>query len=227
VKIPTVGDLVRMGAEQIEALAALPDSIALLNRSLTNFAATVSRLDTLVQRLDRVTEPLEEPLTKLAPRLDALVPLLDEEVMASLPAVLDAVNRNAVPALEVIGQTQAQVASIAASVERLMHVMDDTFSRLQELPGINLVNRLRAGSDRAARASAGTGTARPVRSASPPAPPVDAAVSPAGEGAVSPAGDTPPDPAQPPSPPPGTTRAGGPGRRPASSAPEERRGWGG
>lgn len=143
-RIPTVNDLVRMGTEQIEALAALPDSIALLNRSLTSFASTVARLDKLVQRLDRLTEPLEEPLTELAPRLQALVPLLDEDVLANLPAVLDAVNRNAVPALEVIGQTQAQVASIATSVDRLMHVMDDTIVRLAELPGAGLVSRLRS-----------------------------------------------------------------------------------
>jgi len=143
VRIPTVGDLVRFGSEQVEALAALPDSIVLLNRSLTSFAQTVSRLDKLVQRLDRLTEPLEGPLTQLAPRLEALVPLLDEELMSSLPGVLDSVRRNAVPALEVIGQTQAQVASIASSVERLMQMMDEAFSRLQELPGVGLVNRLR------------------------------------------------------------------------------------
>jgi ABC-type transporter Mla subunit MlaD len=143
-RLPTVGDVVRFGAEQVEALAQLPESIALLNRSLTTFAQTVARMNVLVERLDRLTEPLEGPLTALAPRLEALVPLLDEEVLASLPGVLDAVNRNAVPALEVIGQTQAQVASIAASVERLMHMMDDTFTRLQELPGISLVTRRRA-----------------------------------------------------------------------------------
>jgi len=143
VKIPTVGDIVRLGTEQAEALAALPGSLTLLNRSLTSFAQTVARLDKLVQRLDRLTEPLEEPLTALAPRLQALVPLLDEELISSLPAVLDSVNRNAVPALELIGQTQAQVASIAVSMERLMHVMDDGFARLAELPGMGLVTRLR------------------------------------------------------------------------------------
>lgn len=142
-RLPTVGDVVRFGVEQVEALAHLPESVALLNRSLTTFAQTVTRMNVLVERLDRLTEPLEGPLSALAPRLEALVPLLDEEVLASLPAVLDAVNRNAVPALEVIGQTQAQVASIAASVERLMHVMDDTFTRLQELPGISLMTRWR------------------------------------------------------------------------------------
>jgi hypothetical protein len=155
VKIPTPGDLVKYGAEQIEALAQLPESISMLNKSLTSFASTVSRLDKLVQRLDRLTEPLEGPLTALAPRLEALVPLLDEDVIASLPAVLDAVKRNAVPALEVIGQTQAQVASIASSVDRLMHVMDDTFARLQDLPGMSLVNRLRAGNEREKPARAG------------------------------------------------------------------------
>lgn len=143
-RIPTVNDLVRLGTEQVEALVALPESIALLNRSLTSFAATVARLDKLVKRLDRLTEPLEGPLTALAPRLEALVPLLDEELISSLPAVLDAVNRNAVPALEVIGQTQAQVASMATSVDRLMHVMDDTMTRLSDLPGVGLVSRFRA-----------------------------------------------------------------------------------
>ena len=154
-KIPTPGELVKYGTEQIEALTQLPESISLLNKSLTSFATTVSRLDKLVQRLDRLTEPLEGPLTALAPRLEALVPLLDEDVIASLPAVLDAVNRNAVPALEVIGQTQAQVASIASSVDRLMHVMDDTFARLQDLPGMGLVNRFRTGADRDRPAKAG------------------------------------------------------------------------
>lgn len=167
-KIPTVGDVIRLATEEAEALAALPGSLALLNRSLTSFAQTVARLDKLVQRLDRLTEPLEGPLTALAPRLQALVPLLDEELIGTLPAVLDSVNRNAVPALELIGQTQAQVASIAVSMERLMHVMDDGFARLAELPGMGLVTRLRG--ERTAQPSPGRrnpagpparGTARP------------------------------------------------------------------
>jgi ABC-type transporter Mla subunit MlaD len=172
IKVPTVNDLVRLTTEQIEALTQLPSSIVLLNQTLASFAQTVGRLDKLVKRLDRLTEPLEEPLTALAPRLQALVPLLDEELMSSLPEVLDSVRRNAVPALEVFGQTQAQVASIAASVDRLMHLMDDTLLRLQDLPGVGLVNRLRGAPVERDRELAAA--ARPrgrARKAAPPAAP--------------------------------------------------------
>jgi hypothetical protein len=169
-KVPTVNDLVKLTTDQIEALTQLPSSIVLLNQTLTSFAQTVGRLDKLVKRLDRLTEPLEEPLAALAPRLEALIPLLDEELMSSLPEVLDSVRRNAVPALEVFGQTQAQVASIAQSVDRLMHLMDDTLSRLQELPGVGLVNRLRGGSSTPERQATSPGRSRPAPKAKKKAP---------------------------------------------------------
>ena len=76
-------------------------------------------LDQLVRRLDRVTEPLEAPLTALAPRLDALVPLLDEEVTHSLPALLDSVERNALPALESWATPGPSWRRVAASSERV------------------------------------------------------------------------------------------------------------
>jgi hypothetical protein len=145
VRIPTVNDMLRAGTEQVEALAALPRSVVVFNRSLANFAQTLDRLDELVRRLDRMTGPLEAPLTALAPRLEALVPLLDEEVTGSLPAVLDSVQRNALPALELMGETRAHVATMAASVERLTAIMEDGFTRLLELPGVSLVNRIRGG----------------------------------------------------------------------------------
>lgn len=158
-KVLTPTELVRRMNEQAQALAELPETVVLLNRSLRGFAATVTRLDGLVRRLDRLTEPLEAPLTTLAPRLQALVPLLDEELLASLPELLIAVQRTGIPALELIGQTQDQVASIAASVDRLMHVMDDAVARLQVLPGANLVSRLRGGP---VRPGGGTGDPDPV-----------------------------------------------------------------
>jgi ABC-type transporter Mla subunit MlaD len=159
VKLPTVSDVIHFGSEQVEALATLPDTIVQLNRTLTSFAQTVARLDTLVRRIDRLTEPLEAPMAALTPRIEALVPLLDQDLIGSLPALIDAVQRNAIPALEVMGQTQAQVASIAASVDRLMHVMDDGFARLQDLPGAALVSRLRGSGSGAKGAGPAGGSA--------------------------------------------------------------------
>jgi hypothetical protein len=159
--LPSVNDLLRAGTEQVEALVALPRSLVILNRSLANFAETVAVLDQLVRRLDRVTEPLETPLTALAPRLEALVPLLDEEVTHSLPAVLDSVERNVVPALELMGHTRSQLASIATSIERLLSIMEDGLSRMHELRGAFVVSRLRGGG-RLLKPEAGTGDAASV-----------------------------------------------------------------
>lgn len=151
-KLATPAEAVRSLSEQAQALSELPETVVLLNRSRRGFAGTIARLDGLVRRLDRLTEPLEEPLTALAPRLEALVPLRGEELLASLPELLTAVHRTGVPALELMGQTQDQVAAIAASVERLMAVLDDAVGRLRVLPGANLVSRLRSGAPRPAGA---------------------------------------------------------------------------
>jgi ABC-type transporter Mla subunit MlaD len=159
-RLMTPADVLRTVADTADAAASLPESINLLNRSLRSFAATISHLDALVQRMDRLTAGMEEPLTELAPRLRALVPLLDEELLAALPPLLHAVERTGLPALELVGQTQDQVASIASSVERLMGVMDETLGRLQGLPGANLVSRIRGGPR--AEAPAGPGPAVPA-----------------------------------------------------------------
>ena len=142
-KVPTVNELIKVGESQLEALLALPQTIVLLNRALINFTQTVSRLDDLVKRMDRVTAPLEEPLLALAPRLQALVPVLDEDLMGAVPALLDSFQRNAMPAMEALGQTQAQVASIASSVDGLFRLVNDTLGRLGDLPGAALVNFFR------------------------------------------------------------------------------------
>jgi hypothetical protein len=154
VKIPTVADLLRLGAEQLEALMTLPETIAALNRSLLGLAQTAARLDELVRRMDRITEPLEEPVAAIAPKLAALGAAVDDDMLATIPAILDSMRRNALPALEVIGQTQAQVASIAASMEGLLRVWEQTFGRLQDLPGAGLVNLFRL-PDRGSRAPDG------------------------------------------------------------------------
>jgi hypothetical protein len=143
VKVPTVNELMKVGESQLEALLALPETIVALNRALISFTQTVSRLDDLVKRMDRLTEPLEAPLLALAPRMQALVPVLDDDFISAVPALLDSFQRNAMPALEALGQTQAQVASIASSMDGLFRLVNDTFGRLGDLPGAGLVNLFR------------------------------------------------------------------------------------
>jgi hypothetical protein len=137
--------VVRVGIEQVEALATLPGTIVLLHRSLTNFAQTVNRLDQVVRRLDRLTEPLEAPIAALAPRLDALAPLLDEELIASLVAAVDSFPRGAAPALERLAQSQSQMASMAAALERLTAFLEAGYARLQSQPAATLAGLLLGG----------------------------------------------------------------------------------
>jgi hypothetical protein len=141
-RFPSVRVVVRVGIEQVETLVALPGTIVLLNRSLTSFAQTVQRLDELVRRLDRLTQPLEAPIAALAPRLEALAPLLDEELIESLAATLESVPRTAVPALELLSQSQAQMASIATALERLTAFMEAGYTRLQNQPAATLAGLL-------------------------------------------------------------------------------------
>lgn len=164
VKLPTVSDLVQLGTEQLEALMALPETIVNLNKALINFAQTVSRLDELAKRMDRMTAPLEEPLAALGPRLAAIVPMLDDDLLAAIPSLLDSVNRNALPALEMFGQTQSQVASMASSMEGLLRIFEQSIGRLGDLPGAGLVNLFRP-PDRSGR------SAKPAVEAAKPAAP--------------------------------------------------------
>ena len=138
-KLPTPADVVRHSAQQIEALAQLPESILIFNRSLNTFAQTVSRLDNLVRRMDALTAPFEAPIRALGPRLEAMVPVIEQY---SVEELADLLQRSVMPALQMMGDTQAQIRSIASSVEQLIRVMEEMFGRLQEIPGLSLMSRL-------------------------------------------------------------------------------------
>jgi hypothetical protein len=164
VRIPTIGDVVRAGAEQVQVLAGLPGTIVRLNRSLANLPETLVRFDQVVRRLDRLTQPLEGPLDALGPRLNAVMPLLDDDFIASLPAVLDSLQR-AGTALEGVAQSQAQVAAVASSLERLLASLDESFSRFHELPGAALASWLRGAGPSARQLGEAGGAAGPSASA--------------------------------------------------------------
>lgn len=145
VKVPGLGEVPTLSREDVVAVLSLPHTVAQLNRALVSFGQAVDRMDRLVRRIDRLTEPLETPLAGLADRLQSLVELLDHDAFKTMPDALTAVQRTAVPALDLVVQTQHQVATLAASVERLIGTMDQFTSWLPEFPGANLVARWRSG----------------------------------------------------------------------------------
>jgi ABC-type transporter Mla subunit MlaD len=151
--IPVVGDLVKQADSQAQWLqelieqnarlvGQLPATMKNFNDTLERFNQTVSRLDRVVTSIEGATSQLVGPLEQLAPRLERLAGAVDPRMLREIPDVLDAVRREALPALRAATDTQKQVALIAATLDRVIAV-------LNELPGAGLVRRL-GGMDRRA-----------------------------------------------------------------------------
>jgi hypothetical protein len=79
----------------------------------------------------------------LAPRLEKLVSAVDVNSVRELPGVLDALRKEALPALRAATDTQKQIALLTTTVERVVGVLND-------LPGAGLVRRVVGGGERSA-----------------------------------------------------------------------------
>jgi uncharacterized phage infection (PIP) family protein YhgE len=121
--IPVVGDLVKQADSQAQWLqelveqnarlvSQLPATIKTLNDSLERFNESVARLDRMVTRMEKTSERVRD-----------------------LPALADAIRKEALPALRAATDTQRQVALLQGTVERIATV-------LSELPGAGLLRRL-------------------------------------------------------------------------------------
>ncbi len=124
--IPVVGDLVKQADSQAQWLqelveqnaklvSQLPATIKTLNDSLERFNESVARLDRMVTRMEKTSERVRD-----------------------LPALADAIRKEALPALRAATDTQRQVALLQGTVERIATV-------LGELPGAGLLRRLATG----------------------------------------------------------------------------------
>jgi methyl-accepting chemotaxis protein len=129
--IPVVGDLVKQADTQAQWLqelveqnarliSQLPATLKTLNDSLERFNDSVQRLDRMVTRMERTSERVRD-----------------------LPALADAIRKEALPALRAATDTQRQVALLQGTVERIAAVLSD-------LPGAGLLRRL-AGPAQSAR----------------------------------------------------------------------------
>jgi ABC-type transporter Mla subunit MlaD len=138
---------------QTEALAALPGAVQSLSAAVKNLAdatagakETVATMNRLATRMDGIITELEEPLKGLAPGMRTLAAILEDPVVATVPETLAQVQRDILPVLRTLADTNERVAFIAGSTERLMTFVDDTGRTLAGLPGAALLGRRRPGS---------------------------------------------------------------------------------
>ena len=150
-RIPGVSDLVGVLQVQAEALAQLPHTLVMLNKSVVALAeAIIAARDTIVivQRLaknaDVVVTAVAEPLELLAPQLTRVAAVLDASPLDEIPALLGQLTTDVMPILRGLRNTQAQVAGIAGTTDRLIGMVDDATQKLQALsglPGAGLLTR--------------------------------------------------------------------------------------
>jgi ABC-type transporter Mla subunit MlaD len=162
--IPVVGDLVKQADSQAQWLqdlieqnarlvGQLPATMKNFNDSLERFNQTVSRLDRVVTTIEGATNQLIGPLEQVAPRLERLAGAVDPRALRDIPDALDSLRREALPALRAATDTQRQVALIAATLDRVIAVLND-------LPGAGIVRRL-GGMERRTEAGPAAPAAQP------------------------------------------------------------------
>ena len=123
-KLPGVSDVIDLLQTQTQALLSVPDAV----RAVVTLAVDAQRV---VSRVDSLLDDLEQPLRDLAPGLAKLARTLEGDE-------IDFIVRG-------VGETQRQVAAIAATTGRIMSLIDDVGTRMASLPmGPLLAGRRRA-----------------------------------------------------------------------------------
>lgn len=147
--IPVVGDLVKQADSQAQWLqelveqnarlvGQLPATMKTFNDSLETFNQTVQRLDKVVSAMEKATNQLVAPLESITPKLDRVAAALDVPTLRDIPEVIDALRREALPALRAATDTQKQVALLTSTIERVIGL-------LGELPGAGILRRIATG----------------------------------------------------------------------------------
>lgn len=140
--IPVVGDLVRSAESQAQwmqdmleqnarLIGQFPATMKTFNDSIERFNQTIGRLDRAVSRIETASKNIAGPLEKVAASLDP-------KALRELPDALDALRREALPALRAASDTQRQVAVLQSTVDRVIAL-------LGELPGAGIFRRLTSG----------------------------------------------------------------------------------
>ncbi|MEO6886907.1 MAG: hypothetical protein ABI232_11590 [Jatrophihabitantaceae bacterium] len=147
--IPLVGDLLKTADNQAQFLQDMveqnarlvgqfPTTMKNFNDALERFNQTVGRLDKVVSTIEAATERVLGPLEEVSAKLERVLTAVDLPSLRDIPARLDSLRAEALPALRAATDTQRQVAMLAATVERVITV-------LGEIPGASILRRITAG----------------------------------------------------------------------------------
>lgn len=155
-KIPgvdsVVGGVLSVLQAQTEALAALPGAVQALSAAVKNLADatagakdTVQTVNRLAHRIEGIVEELEAPLKALAPGMQRMASVMDDPIVSSVPETLAQVQRDILPVLRTLADTNERVAFIAGSTERIMAFVDETGRTIAGIPGAALLGRRKPG----------------------------------------------------------------------------------
>ncbi|MGI8680484.1 MAG: hypothetical protein ACR2LX_17730 [Jatrophihabitans sp.] len=140
--IPLVGDLVKSAESQAQWMQDMLEQNARLvgqfPATMKSFNDAIERFNQTIGRLDRAVGRIETASKNLAGPLEKVTGALDPTALRELPAALDALRTEALPALRAATDTQRQVALLQLTVDRVMAVVG-------ELPGAGIVRRMAAG----------------------------------------------------------------------------------
>ena len=140
---------------QTEALAALPGAVQSLSAAVKNLAdatagakETVQTMNRLLKRVEGIVTELEAPLKALAPGMQRMAAVLDDPIITAVPETLAQIQRDILPVLRTLADTNERVAFIAGSTERIMAFVDETGRTIAGIPGAALLSRRRPSTPR-------------------------------------------------------------------------------
>ena len=152
-----IGGVLAVLQAQTEALAALPGAVQSLSAAVKNLAEatagakdTVQTMNRLAKRVEGIVVELEEPLKALAPGMKRMAAVIDDPIVSAVPETLAQIQRDILPVLRTLADTNERVAFIAGSTERIMAFVDDTGRTIAGLPGAALLGRRRPATPKSA-----------------------------------------------------------------------------
>lgn len=99
---------------QTAALQALPGAVADLSAAVRNLSEATAGARETVQTMNRLAAKMEGLVDELTPGLQRVAVVLDDPVISTLPESLTKVQRDLLPVLRTIAETNERIAGLAS-----------------------------------------------------------------------------------------------------------------